>query len=207
MKHTSDDDHRMRPHDINHLVAAKLPEMVGANDRVFVTPPNLVHPRLELDDIIDMRLISNRPVHTTTNATQRICSPGAVAGQLLEHRDHAIWIENAIRKVSFGIAAKLELPGLLRNRCVDTHFGQSLQMILTLLRIQDVNRLVARLESVFYEWKQDPILFFGTVEESADMARLVELGTSKRNGSRYLLHSISQQDIERAPVEYKNAPF
>ena len=49
----------------------KLPEMVGANDRVFVTTPHIVYTRLELNDIVDMRLILNRPVHTATNATQR----------------------------------------------------------------------------------------------------------------------------------------
>jgi hypothetical protein len=50
---------------------------------------------------------------------------------------------------------------------------------------------MATLESVFYEWEQDPILFVRAVEESADMTRLVDLRTSKRNGRRDLLHNIS----------------
>ena len=54
MKDAADDDHRMGPHDINHRVARKLPEMVGADDCVVVTTPNFVYTRLELNDIVDM---------------------------------------------------------------------------------------------------------------------------------------------------------
>ena len=67
------------------------------------------------------------------------------------------------------------------------------------MRVHDVNRLMAALESIFYEWEQDPILFFGAIEESADMTRLVELGASKRNGSRSLLHRISPTGYRAAP--------
>jgi len=66
---------------------------------------------------------------------------------------------------------------------------------------------MARLESILYEGEQDPILFVGVVEERADMTRLVELGTSKRNGSRYLLHRKSPLRISSgAPLGYKDAP-
>ena len=67
---------------------------------------------------------------------------------------------------------------------------QALQVVLTLIPINNVNCLMATLESVFYEWKQDPILFVRAVEESADVTRLIDLGTSKRNGRRDILHSI-----------------
>jgi hypothetical protein len=66
-----------------------------------------------------------------------------------------------------------------------------LQVVLALFPINNVNCLMATLESVFDEWEQDPILFVRAVEESADMARLIDLGTSKRNRCHYLLHSIS----------------
>ena len=62
---------------------------------------------------------------------------------------------------------------------------------------------MATLESVFYEWKQDPILFVRAVEESADMTRLVDLGTSKRNGGRNLLHSISLDSNAAMPPSAK----
>ncbi len=199
LQHTADDHHRVSPHYVDHLVATKLPEMVCANDHVFVTIPDIIHTRLELNDIVDMRLIFNRPVHTTTNATQRIAYPGAAASHLLERRDHAIWVETAIRKVDIRVHAKLELSILLRSLRVDPYFSQALEVVLTLMRIHHVNGLVAALESIFYEWEQDPILFVGAIEESADMTRLVELGTSKRNGRRSFLHRISPQDIERRP--------
>ena len=124
---------------------------------------------------------------------------GVAASQLLERRDHAIRIEAAIRKVDVRVNAKLQLSALLRSRRVDSYVGQALEMVLTLIRIHNVNRLMATLESIFYEWEQDPILFVVTVEKSADMTRLVELGASKRNGSGSLLHSVSPQDIEWRP--------
>jgi hypothetical protein len=189
LKDAADDDHRVGSHDVDHLVAAKLLEMIGANDHVLVTKPNIIYARLELNDIVNMRLIFNRPVHATTNATQRVFSTGVAAGQLLKRRDHAICIETAIRKVDVLINAKLQLSALLRSCRIDSSRSQAFKMVQTLIRIHDVNRLMATPESFFYEWKQNPILFVGAVEKSADMTRLVELGTGKRDGGRNLLHS------------------
>ena len=131
LKDAADDDHRMGPHDVDHLIASKLPEMVGANDRVFVTTPHIIHPRFELNDIVDVRLIFHRPVHTTTNAAQRISSPGVAAGQLLKSRDHAIRIEAAIRKIDVSIKAKLQLSAPLHGGRVDPFLSQALQVVLT----------------------------------------------------------------------------
>ena len=80
---------------------------------------------------------------------------------------------------------------------------QALQVVLTLISINNVNCFMATLESVFYEWKQDPILFVRAVEKSADMTRLVDLGTSKRNGGRDLLHSISLDSNAAMPPSAK----
>ena len=91
------------------------------------------------------------------------------------------------------------LSALLRSRRVDSYLSQALEVVLTLIRINHVNRLVAALESIFYEWEQDPILFVGAVEESADMTRFVELGTSKGNGSGRFLHRISPTGYRAAP--------
>src|ERR1700683_2281492 len=76
VKDTADDDHRMSPHDVNHRVASKLPQMVSADDRVVVATPQVVYTRLELNHVVDVRSIFNRPVHTTANATQRKSSLG-----------------------------------------------------------------------------------------------------------------------------------
>src|ERR1700733_9049755 len=109
----------MRPHDVNHRVASKLPQVVSADDRVVVTAPHVVYTRLELYHVVDMRSIFNRPVHTTTNATQWKSSLGVSTSQLFKHLQHPILIEAAIRKVDFGIDPKLQLPALLSWRRVD----------------------------------------------------------------------------------------
>ena len=49
---------------------------------------------------------------------------------------------------------------------------------------------MATLEPILYERKQDPVFFVFAVEERADMACLVKLGTSKRYGGGRLLHSL-----------------
>ncbi len=107
----------------------------------------------------------------------------------------------AIRKIDIGIHAKLQLPALLRCRGVDPCLRQPVEVVLTLIRIHNMNRPMATLEPVPDKWQQDPIFFVGIIEERADMARLVELGTSKRNCSRRLLHRISPHRITSgAPV-------
>src|SRR5581483_307628 len=40
LKSAADDDHRMRSHDVDHRVAAKLPKMVHPDDWVVVPAPN-----------------------------------------------------------------------------------------------------------------------------------------------------------------------
>jgi hypothetical protein len=135
LKDAADDNHGMRSHDVNHRVTPKTAEMVSTDDRVVVTKPHVVYPRLELNHVIDMRPIFNRPVHATANAAQRKSSLGVSAGQLLKYLQHPILIEVAIWKVDFGVGPKLELPALLRNRRVDARGGQAPQMVLTLLRV------------------------------------------------------------------------
>jgi len=110
---------------------------------------------------------------------------------LLKRRDHTLRIEAAIREIDIGVDAKVQLSALLRRRCIDSCLNQALEVVLTLIRIDDVNSLMPTLESVFNEREQNPILFVWAVEECADMARLVDLGTSKRNRSRGLLHDVS----------------
>ena len=78
---------------------------------------------------------------------------GVVAGQLLKRRDHAIRIEAAIGKVDIRVHAKIQLSALLRDGRINAGLVQPLQVTLTLIGIHDVNRLVAALETVFYEGK------------------------------------------------------
>src|SRR4051812_38473475 len=55
LKNAADDDHWMRPHDVNHRVSANFREVVSADHRVFVAKPHLIHPRFELNQVINLR--------------------------------------------------------------------------------------------------------------------------------------------------------
>src|SRR5580704_17138536 len=125
----------MGSHDVNHRITTKTTEMVSTDDRVVVPKPHVVYTRLELNHVIDMRSIFNRPVHAATNAAQRKSSLGVSASQLLKYLQHPILIEVAIWKVDFGVGPKFELPALLRDRRVDARGSQALQMVLMFLRV------------------------------------------------------------------------
>src|SRR2546427_4503551 len=84
LEDAADDDHRMRPHDVNHRVSSKFRKMVRADDRVVVATPHIIDTRFELNEMVDVRSTFNRPVHAADNATERKSSLGVAAGQLLE---------------------------------------------------------------------------------------------------------------------------
>ena len=135
LKDAADDNHGVSSHDVNYRVTPKTAEMVSTDDRVVVTMPHVVYARLELNHVIYMRAIFNRPVHATTNAAQRKSALGVSAGQLLKYLQHPILIEAAIWKIDFGVGPELELPTLLRDRRVDPRRSQALQMVLMLLGV------------------------------------------------------------------------
>ena len=80
----ADDDHGMRPHDVNHGVAPKLAEMVCADHRVVVTTPYMIHARFEFNQIVNVGSIFNCPIHAAANAAQRESALGIAASHLLE---------------------------------------------------------------------------------------------------------------------------
>ena len=52
--------HRVRPHDVDHGIPAELREMVGTDNGIVVSAPNIVHTRFKLDHILEtMRLRGN----------------------------------------------------------------------------------------------------------------------------------------------------
>ena len=63
LENTSDNDHRVGPHDVDNDLAAKLGEIVDSYNRVFVSRQQIVQSRLVLHKIIDARPIFERPVH------------------------------------------------------------------------------------------------------------------------------------------------
>src|SRR5208283_2700627 len=155
--------------------------MVGADDRVVVATPHVIHPRFELNEIVNVRSIFNRPVHAAANTTEREATLSVTARHLLECCEHPILIETAFPKIDFGVDANLELSGPLGSCRVDSDCGQSSPMIMTLIRIHDVDRLVATLEAIPDERQQNPIFLIDVIEKRADMTHFAELGTGKGN--------------------------
>ena len=148
LKNPADDDHRMRPHDVDHCVPAKFREIVGADDGIVVSAPDIIHPRLELNQITNMRPALSRPCHMANDATERKCPSGIAAGQLFENLQHPVLIETAVTKIRFSVGPKLELPTLLGGARINPYPGQTSQMIMMVRRIYDVNCLVATFEAV-----------------------------------------------------------
>ena len=70
----------MRPQYVNHRFSSKFAEMVCADHGVIMATPHVVDPRFEFDQIIDVGLIFNRPVHAADNAAERKSSFGVAAG-------------------------------------------------------------------------------------------------------------------------------
>src|SRR5215467_2701099 len=189
LEDAANNHHRVCPKDVNHVVSTEFPEIVGADDRVLVTVPHFVDTRFELHNIVNVRSVFHRPVHATHDTTKGESSLGVAARQLLEDLHHPILIEMAVPKVRFGVGFELELTTLLGGCRVDTCRNQTVQVVVPLFRVNNVNRLVATPEPVLNERKQNAVLFFFTVKKCAHMTCFVELGASKRNGRR-LLHRV-----------------
>src|SRR5215472_12385748 len=172
----------MCPKDVNHSVSAKFPKMIGADDSVLMAVPQFVHTRFELQDIVCIKSSLDNPVHAAHDTAERESSLGVAARQLLELLHHPILIEAAVRNVRLGVGFELELTALLGGCRVDTCRNQTVQVVVPLFRVNNVNRLVATPEPVLNERKENAILFFLTVKKRAHMTCFVELGASKRNG-------------------------
>ena len=127
---------------------------------------------------------------------------------MLKHLQHPILIESAIGKIDFGVGPKLELPALLRGRWIDARASQSLEMVWTLLRVQNVNGFVTAFQAVLYKREQDAIFFLINVEERADVAGFAELGAGEGNGCWKLLMAYSSvMDICQAVKQESSGDF
>src|SRR5580658_5727855 len=65
LEDAADDDHRMRPYDVDNRVPAKFRKVIHTDDRIVVTTPHIIHTRLELNEIVDVRSTAPRKVHLT----------------------------------------------------------------------------------------------------------------------------------------------
>ena len=70
-----------------------------------------------------------------------------------------------------------------------------------------MNRLVAALESIFYEWEQNPILFLVAVEEGADVTRLSSNEPAKGIGAVAFFMAYPPLGHRTTPrLDFKNTP-
>src|ERR1700677_639443 len=101
-----DDDHRVRPHDVNHCFSSKFRKYVHTDDRIVVATPHIVNAGFKLNEIVHVYTAFGRPVHAANDATARKFSFGVAAGQLLERLQHPILIEQSVPKIRVTVDPK-----------------------------------------------------------------------------------------------------
>jgi len=179
----------MRAHDVDHRVTAKFPKVIGANHSVVMAFPYVIDAGFKLDQIVNIGMPFCRPIHSTNDTAERELSGSIATGDLFERMEHPILIELSLAKVCFNVSSKLELASTLRCFWVNPCRDQPLEVFAPLVRVDDVNCLVAAFESILNKGEKYPILFVVAVKECANVAGFCELGTRKRNGSRGLHNS------------------
>src|SRR3982751_1334488 len=139
--------------------------------------PDVVHARLELDHVVDERSPCGCPVHAADNAAPLVAIRRPEVGELREDLQHPTLIDLPVAKVRVRVAPQLEVPSRLSSGRVDADASESVHVIVTLVRIDDVNRPVAAREAVSDERQQDTILLVVVAEEGADVTGVAESGT------------------------------
>jgi hypothetical protein len=94
---------------------------------------------------------------------------GAAFADAVDQAERAILIEGTITQVCVRPLAHLEPPVLLRRTRVDANRREPSNVVCPPARIDDVNGLLTRVEAVFDEREQNPIVIVGAVEKSADV--------------------------------------
>lgn len=131
-----------------------------------------------------MGAILRGPLHVTDYAAEGEFSRGIAAGELLKYPQHALGIEAAALEVGIGRAPKLQLTAPLGGIGIDICCHQTAQMIVLLLRRNNVHRFVPAGEAVLNEGQQHAIPFVRTVEERADVPDLGQLRAGEGNRGR-----------------------
>jgi hypothetical protein len=149
----ADDDKRMCPHDVDYGVATELLQTICADDRIAVTAPHFVHTGFEFNQMFQVSVAICCRVHSANDAAQWKPAARSARGQLFEHPQHPVLIETTVSKVGVCIRSKLKLASLSRTGRIDTRRGESVDVLILLLWIHDMNRPVATLETVLDEWE------------------------------------------------------
>jgi hypothetical protein len=71
LEDAANDDHRMRSHNVNDDIPAKLGEIVRSDDRVRIPRQNIIQPGLILHQVIDTRPVFQGLFHMGNETSQR----------------------------------------------------------------------------------------------------------------------------------------
>jgi hypothetical protein len=190
LKNAADDDHGMRPHDVDHRVSSKFREIVGADHGMVVAAPYIVHTRFELNQVVHVRPALSGPFHVANDAAERETTALITVGKLFEKLQHPVLIEVTVTKICFSVGSKLELTSAPGGRRIDACRSQALQMTVMLLWTYYVDGFIATLKPILYEWKQHAVLFVVAVEKRTDVTYVAQLGTGKGDWCHGLLHGV-----------------
>ena len=92
----------MGAHNVNDDGPAKLGEVVGSYDGIFIPGQNIVHPGLVFHEIINTRTVFQGPFHMGNQTGQRETLVSAAFKDLLEQGEHRLLIEMTFTPASTG---------------------------------------------------------------------------------------------------------
>jgi hypothetical protein len=174
LKNAPDDDHGMGSDDVDDDIPAKPGEIVRADNCVRVPGPHLINLCLELQQKVDTRPLFQRPFRVRDVPTDAKSLLSTTLECIFEQRELSIRIEGAIAEKCIGPVMQFKLAVPFRGGCIDPGGCHTLEMIDTSCRIDDMERLVAALESVFDERERHIVLVLTAVEEGTDMTSLAK---------------------------------
>jgi len=99
LKNATDYDHRVRPHDIDDDLPAKLGEIVRSYYGVFITGQDIVKSRLVFYEIVDTGAVFQRPLHVSYQARQGESFALAGIKYFLDQSKHFILIKVAVAAI------------------------------------------------------------------------------------------------------------
>ena len=171
----------MCPHDVDHRIGPKLPEVVGADNGILQW--SKVGARLVLEQGIEVGAAFDGPLHVRHKSDAGKALVDAPSPNIGDQVDCSILIEESILQVHLAPLEQLELSALLRRQWVKSGGCEPRDMVGAALRIEDVDGLFTSFEAFPDERRQSPIVVLVAAEESTHVATGPEDRAGKVNRS------------------------
>src|SRR4029453_2382783 len=113
---------------------------------------------------------------------QREAEPGAGLQGLLDKDEHGVLVEASGREIGVLRQRDFELAAFYRLFDVDAGVAQPIEVIVPVLRGQDMKGALAAVDAVANERQQRIVFLNRRTEERTDMPVLTQHGSSKWNG-------------------------